>query len=1145
MSADEHPLLIEPVVAWPRQAETECDYLVTVDLRGPLPAPDGAPPSWPYREEEFSFSISLDGAPAFVCSALDEPRVVLHRFGGTYGPARFRVSAGSEPGPASLWLTVSNQWGVPVRKAELRSRIHTRRPEQTPVGKAVEQVRFSLGDPLPGPAPAPRSAPEPESGRAVTVCCAGPDRAWATWIGDRLERHGATVTHRRWDPGPSAALDEALPDLVHGPGAALLVLSGWFFRLGSYRNEHWETALRTIARSAGPSRVAAVTVVRMPPLPAVVGVLENIDVADRSAEEAEQRILDWLGIGEGPAPAPADAPRFPASIPRVWQGVPRRNVRFTGRDRLLDDIDQRLRDDTEHTALVLHGMSGVGKTQLAAEYVYRFGSEYDVVWWVGAENRVSYRRGLAGLAPELGLQTGREYGERLRAVRDSLRRGDPYARWLLVLDGADEPDQIWDLVPTGPGHVLITSRNPEWGEHNSKLLEVRVYDRDESVAFIRRRAPRLDEAEADQLAEALEDLPLLLDQTAGWLNDSDLSVEQYIGLLEGGVDQDVVKVSADFPVAFRTAWSILLDRLRETVPESVDLLRLCTFFAPGFVPVRLLREVPGEGLPDRLAALLEDPLLWNRAIGLLRQYSVVRWDPYETAPDRTASSEAVYLHRMVHQIVRQGMPEADRREFIEVVRRALAGADPGRPTDTRCWDAYAEIVPHLRYADVLRSQDHDVQELVLNCLRYLWFVGEYGEGVNLGERALRTWRHLLGESHPRVGEVTYHYANLLRSAGRFEETEAIDRAAMERLREQRGERDLEYLRMAGGLGADLRSLARYDEALELDESLCPAYRDLLGEQDSRTLNALNNFGFTLRLLGRYEEALGIDLKTLEARRRVLEGRHPWTLFSEVSYAIDLRLLGRYAEAGSVQERNVREYRSVIGPDHQDTLRAQHNLALCRLRGGDRAAAGELLGQVLAGYERKLGETHMLTLAAAVSRSCFAREQGDLDQAGEAGESVVARYETLLPAGHPFTIGARANQALVLSRAGEAARAYAVIERALAGMRDAVGPDHPYTLGLAVNAAALRGRLDDEGAAALSADTVARAARTLGRTHPLTLAARVGQAADLRRLRRRERAAKVEQEAVADLAATLGAQHPQTVAARARTRPLWDFEPQAS
>ncbi|MEW2317601.1 FxSxx-COOH system tetratricopeptide repeat protein [Streptomyces bauhiniae] len=985
--------------------------------------------------------------------------------------------------------------------------------------------------------------------QTVTISFAGFNRAWAAWIGDRLERRGLRVVYLRWDAPPDQPLTDLLRDLTLAEGRTLIVVSEWYFQLGPRTHDEWNAALREVV-GADPGRFAAVSVTNAS-LPSAVAALAPVDLTNMGADEAERRLMDRLDLPHDTRPAgdPArPAPRFPAAMPDVWGGVPRRNTRFTGREPLLNDAYHLLQgSDPGAGVLTLHGMSGVGKTQLAAEYVYRFGSEYDVVWWVNAEKRVSYRRLLAELAPKLGLSTGAEYGERLRAVRDALRRGTPYSRWLLVLDGADEPDQIWDLVPTGPGHVLITSRNPEWSEHNSKLLEVPVYGRDESVAFIRRRAPRLTEPDADQLAQALEDLPLLLDQTAGWLNDSDLSVEEYIALLDGGIDQDVVKVSADFPLAFQTAWSILLNKLRETVPESVDLLRLCTFFAPGFIPVRLLKEMNHDDLPEQLAGLLDDPLLWNKAVNQLRQYSVVRLESHEAMLDEAvASGESVYLHRMVHQIVHKDMPEADRKEFIEVVRRALAEADPGRPTDTRNWDAYAEIVPHLKYADVLRSKDRRVQGLVLNCLRYMLFAGEYTAGVNLGGRALAIWRELLGASHPRVWEVTYHYANLLRSAGRFQETEAIDRAAREQLLAERGEHDLDHLRMAGGLAADLRELGQYDAALELDEWLYPTYRELFGEHDSRTLNAQNNLGFTLRLLGRYDEARGFDTRTLEARRQLLKGRHPWTLFSEVSYAVDLRLLGRYAEAESIQAKNVREYRIVMGPDNQNTLRAEHNLALCRLRGGDRAGAGELLTRVLEGLERKLGDSHTHTLAAAVSQSCFAREHGDIDQAREASESVLARYELLLPEGHPFIIGARANHALVLRSVGERDHAHVLIEQSLADMTAALGETHPYALGCAVNAAALRNLVGDtEAAADLSQITILRATDTLGRTHPLTLTARVAYAADLRALRDRQQAEKVEQEALADLVATLGPQHVHTISARSRNRPYWDFEPQAS
>ncbi|MGV9608691.1 FxSxx-COOH system tetratricopeptide repeat protein [Streptomyces sp. NPDC003631] len=984
--------------------------------------------------------------------------------------------------------------------------------------------------------------------RTVTISFAGFNRAWAAWIGDRLERRGLRVVYLRWDSPAEIPLEDCLRDLKLAEGRILMVVSEWYFQLGPRTYEEWNAALRNVV-APDPSRFAAVSVTTSP-VPTATAVLAAADLTNMGPDEAERRLLDRLDIPADPLPDSANGarrrPRFPAAMPEVWGGVPRRNTRFTGRESLLNDAYHLLQSaDAGAGVVALHGMSGVGKTQLAAEYVYRFGSEYDVVWWVNAEKRVSYRRYLAELAPKLGLATGQEYGERLRAVRDSLRRGDPYSRWLLVLDGADEPDQIWDLVPTGPGHVLITSRNPEWTEHNSRLLEVPVYERYESVAFIRRRAPRLSDAEADQLAEALEDLPLLLDQTAGWLNDSDLSVDDYIALLEGGIDQDVVKVSADFPLAFQTAWSILLNKLRETVPESVDLLRLCTFFAPGFIPVRLLKEMPHDELPEQVAGLLSDPLLWNKAINQLRQYSVVRLESHDTtSDDAAASGESLYLHRMVHQIVGKDMPAEDHKEFIEVVRQALASADPRRPTDPDLWPVYAEIVPHLKYADVLNSTDANIQRLVFNCLRYMFFSGEYAAGIKLGERALEAWRSLLGETHPRIWELTYHYANLLRSVGEYGRTEAIERAAVEHLREERGPQDLEHLRAAGGLAADLRGLGRYDEALELSQSLLTAYRELLGEQDSRTLNAQNNVAATLVLLGRFEEALEVDRRTMEARRALLRARHPWTLYSETSYALDLRLLGRYADAESVQTKNVRELVLVLGANNPYTLKGRHNLAFCHYRSGDHESAGRLFADVLERSERVLGETNPDTLRYATSQSCFIREHGDIDQARELSETTIARYEVMLAEGHPFVAGARVNHALVLRSVGERDHAYALGEQALTDMTAAVGERHPWTLGCAINASALRSLVGDpESAAELSKSTAALATEVLGRTHPLTLSARIAQAADLRSLRDRQQAEKLEQEALSDFVATLGPQHVHTVSARRRNRPFWDFEPQ--
>ncbi|MBM9503619.1 FxSxx-COOH system tetratricopeptide repeat protein [Actinacidiphila acididurans] len=994
-----------------------------------------------------------------------------------------------------------------------------------------------------------------KTGGLVTISFAGHNRAWAAWLAGRLERHGCQVSLQRWDMKPGDTVRQGLSDLLLSRGTVLIVLSEWYFRLGPRSHEEWNTALRDLV-PANSDRFAAVSVTSAA-LPSAVASLGAADLWGLGAAEAERRLLARLGItADRSGPAAGDTlggaagPRFPLEQPEVWGGVPRRNTRFTGREDLLWDVHQTFTQaEPGAGVLTLLGLSGVGKTQIAAEYVYRFGAEnYDVVWWVRAAERGTLREKLAGLAPALGLSTGREYGERLRAVRDALRRGEPSPRWLVVLDGADQPEDVHDLVPGGPGHVLITSQNREWAEHNSSLIEVPVYRRHESVAFVRRRAPRLEAVDADRLADALGDLPLALDQNAGALQDSTMPVDDYLDLLGRGADvESGLKVAADFQMTYYTAFSILLNRLREDKPEAVDLLRLCVFFAPGPIPVRLLRDLPIRDLPEQLRALMADPLLWNSALAKLAQWSVIQSDPQDTEEDEpVGSTEVIQMHRLVYQAVRADMPAAEQRVYSQVVRKLLAAADPGRPTDTRLWPRYAEIVPHLEASGALTSTNPDIQLTVLNSLRYLYLSGEYRVGLRIAELTTASWSEVFPPGHPRLWDLVHNKGNMLRALGDFTATEALDRQAYETLRAERGDQDLLVLRAANGLAADLRNLGRYDEGLELARRVEEGYEQLVGPNDALTLTAHHNTGVTYRLLGRYQDALTVDRANLAARRELLRERNNGTLASESAYAQDLRLLGQYDQATSVQERNSEIHRVVMGPDNPQSLRAQHNLVQCYYRSGDRQRALELLTGLLERCERVLGDRHPITVRVSVTYATFEREHGDLDRARERAEFSLAHYRRQFGDAHPYTAGALANHGLLLRAAGERQQSQIEVEDALASMTRVVGPEHPWTLGCAVNASAARNFSGDpESAADLSRTTSLLAAAVLGPQHPLTLNARISLASDLRNLRKRQEADKTEEEALAALAATLGPQHPHTLAARSRTRPYWDFEPFSS
>jgi KaiC/GvpD/RAD55 family RecA-like ATPase len=136
-----------------------------------------------------------------------------------------------------------------------------------------------------------------------------------------------------------------------------------------------------------------------------------------------------------------------------------RNEGFVGRARLLDEIRRALRPDADAARTValtqvqaVHGLGGIGKTQLAIEFVHAQKAEFDAVLWVLADTPARLASDFADLARELGLPEATrtaDVNEQARASAAGWSR-PPSGRWLLVFDNADEPDALRDYLPTRP-----------------------------------------------------------------------------------------------------------------------------------------------------------------------------------------------------------------------------------------------------------------------------------------------------------------------------------------------------------------------------------------------------------------------------------------------------------------------------------------------------------------------------------------------------------------------------------------------------------------------------------------------------------------------------------------------------------------------
>ncbi|WP_282702422.1 FxSxx-COOH system tetratricopeptide repeat protein [Streptomyces sp. CC219B] len=977
----------------------------------------------------------------------------------------------------------------------------------------------------------------------VTVVFAGQSESWAKWIDHQIRAAGRSTTLVRWNPLRQPPTPEVFANLLSAPGRFLLVIDDWHERLGDEWFEAWAEALRQVLPVYG-DRMAAVSITARP-LPEAVIALAPVELRGLRPEVASSRVLECAGI-----PAPGSlidlrrGPRFPDDPPDVWQ-VPRRNRRFIGRTELLEKVYGALSAaGSDGAAVALQGPGGIGKSQLALEYVHRFAGEYDIVWWVNAAQRVTARQQFAELAPALDLPDAGDLAATITAVRREL---DSTARpWLLVLDGAGDPERVLDLVPEGRGHLLVTTHRSEWGAH-AENIAVPAFERRESVAFVERRTARLSDAQAARLAEAVEDVPLLLDQTAAWLDINPAApVDAYIrDIREGRPDRFGVMPSGQYRESFEVAWAKLLNTLREGSESAWQLLNLLVCFSHDVVPVRLLQTARHGDLPPELAELSAEPSSWNTALRRLSEITSMRIE-YEPGPRMDAQTVGTLrMHRLFHRFVRSIQSPADAERYSAAARKVLVSADPRDSSSPGNWARYAALIPHLEPSRALESTDDDVRELVLNCIEYLRMRGEYLEGWELSRKTVDHWRATSGGTDRSVLVAVHQLANMLRRLGRYEDAETVGRDILARLERADSVRPIEVIRARDGLGGTLMALGRYAEARALfEEAAATAVAELGAEQVPRTLAIRSNLAVAVGLQGHYTESLALHRKVFEARVDVLGGRDPLTLNSALRTAWMLRLLGNYREALVIQGHNSRVHSQVLDRTHSQTLLAEHNLALCARRVGDLQFAHALLRSVREKLIRRRGPLHPETLMVSCDYAMLLRDLDRTEEARDLAEATATHYAAQLGDRHPYAIGARDNVATVMRDLGETRAALELSRWTVRQMRRAVGRNHPWTIGCAKNEiAALAAEGEREAAATLGRETADRSARALGDGHLLTISLRAGLALDLAELGEREEAETLHQDAVARLTSLLGADHPHTRRILERHRPYWDFEPQ--
>ncbi|MBL8191621.1 MAG: tetratricopeptide repeat protein, partial [Acidobacteria bacterium] len=624
---------------------------------------------------------------------------------------------------------------------------------------------------------------------------------------------------------------------------------------------------------------------------------------------------------------PASADGKPA---RLFNLPFARNKFFTGRDDILTNIHDSFSNGERVQAL--NGLGGIGKTQAAAEFAYRYQNSYPTVLWAKAHTRESLVTDFVAIAALLDLpeQNAPDQSETVAAVKRWLASN---SGWLLILDNADELEMTGEfLPPQHNGHVLLTTRASYAGDFAVRNV-VNKMEPAEGAFFLLRKTGKLkaDEplestlpnlrAQAEALSKELDGLPLALDQAAAFIGEMQSSIETYLNLYQteratllahrGGLTQDHPSVTVTFTLAFK--------KVAEASEAAADLLRVCAFLESDAIPHEIFRDGSGE-LGEALSAIADKPVELIRAIAEAGRFSLLQSDP---------ETKTISLHRLVQEVLKAEMGQEAERMWAERVVRAVDAAFPDVEFDN--WETCRLLLPHAQSLAITiaryRFGFRQASRLLNQAGHYLAERAQFIEAEPLYRLAVEVSGQSFSQEDPSVGVVLSNLASLLQLTDRQSEAEQLMRQALKIAEQSFAPNHPQVGIYLNNLAALLKDMNRLPEAEPL---ILRALEIAEGPSDSDYHDIdlyLNTLAALLKDMDRFSEAESVRQHALEIAEERFGSNHPNVGTHLNNLAALLKAMNRLAEAEPLMRRAVAIFTASLGAEHPSTITVSNNYAL--------------------------------------------------------------------------------------------------------------------------------------------------------------------------------------------------------------------------
>lgn len=903
------------------------------------------------------------------------------------------------------------------------------------------------------------------------------DKAWAEWIAWILEEAGHTAVIQAWDfrPGGNFVLD--MQRAAAETDKTLVVLSQDYLN-SEFTQPEWAAAFAddptSLQRKLIPVRVGDCQPGGL--LRAIV----YVDLVGLEVEEARQAILNALPERLKPESEPVfpkanqtkkqiKPPVFPAAKP--WNVPYERNPFFTGREQVLQTLHKQLNQDCAvaiSQIQAISGLGGIGKTQTAVEYAYRYRDEYDAVFWVRADTTVELSSGFGSIAQllDLPLKDELEQDTVVQAVKLWLARN---SNWLLIFDNADQPDLIQNFKPRLDiadvrGHLLITSRAQDFQELGiARPLEMETLEPEEALAFLWRRAGRgelsaqlpaeenVDIKAAKQLAAELGHLPLALEQAAAYLVAKKARFQDYLASYQkrklARLETAKPKLG-NYPDSVATAWTLNFQQVEKASPASADLLRVSALLHPDAIPFELLTQGGsqlGDSLADALADAIDDPLVVNEVLEPLCTYSLIRVDQ----EDQTYS-----IHRLVQEVCRAEMEtEQIRQRWLDRIVLAtnqLLPEEEEESTDYQDgfqhWQLLERITNHAQvlaqFCQTWNCQSLQAAQLFNGIGDYLREKGQYSMAEPLLQQAYQLYQDLLEGDHRDMASSFNHLAGLYEDQGRYGDAEPLYQESLAMRKRLLGDEHPDVATSLNNLAVLYSHQGRYGDAELLCQESLAMRKRLFGDDNPDMALDLYNLAAIYEVKGCYGKAELCYRKSLAMRKRLFVNDHPSVASTLSRLAALYTKQGDYSKAELFYQEALAMRKHLLGDEHPDVSRTFNNLAILYMEQGHYSESELLLQKSFAMQKRLLGDEHPNVAASLNNLAKLYQLQGRYEEAQPLLINAVDLFRKLLGNKHPSLSSSLNNLAKCYREQQDYKQAELLCKEALAIAERSLPQDHP-------------------------------------------------------------------------------------------------------